>query len=134
MAKLAATSTARNLIRVFFLQERLKAQGGKDHGMQRVHVVGAGVMGGDIAAWSAYKGFDVTLSDREQRFIDGALARAQALFAKKVKDETKRADRRGAPARRPGRRCASPRPTWSSRRSSNRPTPSARSTRRSSRV
>jgi 3-hydroxyacyl-CoA dehydrogenase/enoyl-CoA hydratase/3-hydroxybutyryl-CoA epimerase len=91
VAKLAATSTARNLIRVFFLQERLKAQGGKDARVRRVHVVGAGVMGGDIAAWSAYKGFDVTISDREQRFTDGALARAQALFAKKVKDETKRA-------------------------------------------
>jgi 3-hydroxyacyl-CoA dehydrogenase/enoyl-CoA hydratase/3-hydroxybutyryl-CoA epimerase len=47
-------------------------------------------MGGDIAAWSAYKGFEVTLSDREQRFIDAALARAQDLFAKKVKDEAKR--------------------------------------------
>jgi 3-hydroxyacyl-CoA dehydrogenase/enoyl-CoA hydratase/3-hydroxybutyryl-CoA epimerase len=47
-----------------------------------VHVVGAGVMGGDIARWSAYKGFEVTLADREQRFIDGALARAQDLFAK----------------------------------------------------
>ncbi len=91
VAKLAATPTARNLIRVFFLQERLKGQGGKDHGIQRVHVIGAGVMGGDIAAWSAYKGFDVTLSDREQRFIDGAMTRAGELFAKKVKDEAKRA-------------------------------------------
>ena len=90
VAKLAATPTARNLIRVFFLQERLKGQGGKDHGIQRVHVVGAGVMGGDIAAWSAYKGFEVTLSDREQRFIDGAMTRAGELFAKKVKDEAKR--------------------------------------------
>jgi 3-hydroxyacyl-CoA dehydrogenase/enoyl-CoA hydratase/3-hydroxybutyryl-CoA epimerase len=90
VVKLAATSTARNLIRVFFLQERLKAQGGKESRVQRVHVVGAGVMGGDIAAWSAYKGFEVTIGDREQRFIDGALERAQALFAKKVKDETRR--------------------------------------------
>jgi 3-hydroxyacyl-CoA dehydrogenase/enoyl-CoA hydratase/3-hydroxybutyryl-CoA epimerase len=90
VAKLAATPTARNLIRVFFLQERLKGQGSKDHGIQRVHVVGAGVMGGDIAAWSAYKGFEVTISDREQRFIDGAMTRASELFAKKVKDEAKR--------------------------------------------
>ena len=88
--KLSSTPTARNLIRVFFLQERLKGLSGKDHGITRVHVVGAGVMGGDIAAWSAYKGFEVTLSDREQRFIDGALKRAQELFAKRVKDETKR--------------------------------------------
>ena len=91
VVKLASTPTARNLIRVFFLQERLKGQGGKDHGIANVHVVGAGVMGGDIAAWSAYKGFNVTVADREQRFIDAALTRAQALFAKKVKDEGKRA-------------------------------------------
>ena len=90
VVKLASTPTARNLIRVFFLQERLKAQGGKEHRIQHVHVVGAGVMGGDIAAWSAYKGFEVTLADREQRFIDGALARAGELFTKKVKDEAKR--------------------------------------------
>jgi 3-hydroxyacyl-CoA dehydrogenase/enoyl-CoA hydratase/3-hydroxybutyryl-CoA epimerase len=91
VVKLSSTPTARNLIRVFFLQERLKSSGGKEHGIKRVHVVGAGVMGGDIAAWSAYRGFDVTLNDREQRFIDGALTRSAELFAKKVKDEAKRA-------------------------------------------
>ena len=90
VVKLASTSTARNLIRVFFLQERLKSEAGRDSGIRRVHVVGAGVMGGDIAAWSAYKGFEVTLNDREQRFIDGALERAQTLFAKKVKDDARR--------------------------------------------
>ena len=90
VVKLASTPTAKNLIRVFFLQERLKSVGGKESGIHKVHVVGAGVMGGDIAAWSAYKGFEVTLQDREQRFIDGALTRAQDLFAKKVKDEAKR--------------------------------------------
>jgi 3-hydroxyacyl-CoA dehydrogenase/enoyl-CoA hydratase/3-hydroxybutyryl-CoA epimerase len=90
VVKLAGTPTARNLIRIFFLTERLKALGGKDHGIQHVHVVGAGVMGGDIAAWSAYKGFNVTLQDREQRFIDPAMERAQTLFAKRVKDDSKR--------------------------------------------
>jgi len=90
VVKLASTPTARNLIRVYFLQERLKGTGGKDSGIRKVHVVGAGVMGGDIAAWSAYKGFEVTLNDREQRFIDTAMQRAQELFAKKVKDEAKR--------------------------------------------
>ena len=91
VVKLAGTPTARNLTRVFFLMERLKGLGGRDpHGIGHVHVVGAGVMGGDIAAWSAYKGFEVTLQDREQKFIDGALARAQELFARKVRDEAKR--------------------------------------------
>jgi len=91
VVKLASTPTARNLVRIFFLTERMKGLGGKDHGISRVHVVGAGVMGGDIAAWAAYKGFEVTLQDREQRFIDPALARAQELFAKRVKDEARRA-------------------------------------------
>ncbi len=90
VVKLAGTPTARNLTRVFFLQERLKGLGGKDHGIAHVHVVGAGVMGGDIAAWAAYKGFNVTLQDREQRFIDTAMKRSQELFAKRVKDESKR--------------------------------------------
>jgi 3-hydroxyacyl-CoA dehydrogenase/enoyl-CoA hydratase/3-hydroxybutyryl-CoA epimerase len=90
VVKLAGTPSARNLVRIFFLTERLKALAGKEHGIQRVHVVGAGVMGGDIAAWAAYKGFEVTLQDREQRFIDPAMQRAQELFAKRVKDETKR--------------------------------------------
>lgn len=90
VVKLASSPTARNLIRIFFLTERLKGLGGKDSGIQHVHVVGAGVMGGDIAAWAAYKGFTVTLQDREQRFIDPAMTRAQALFEKKVKDPAKR--------------------------------------------
>ncbi|WP_337245436.1 3-hydroxyacyl-CoA dehydrogenase NAD-binding domain-containing protein [Luteimonas sp. gir] len=94
VVKLAGTSTARNLTRVFFLMERLKGLGGKAGAQQapirRVHVVGAGVMGGDIAAWSAYKGLEVTLQDREQGFIDKAQARAAKLFEKKVRDEAKR--------------------------------------------
>ena len=90
VVKLASTPTARNLIRIFFLTERLKGLGGKDHQISHVHVIGAGVMGGDIAAWSAYKGFQVTLQDREQHAIDGALSRAQALFVKRLKDESKR--------------------------------------------
>lgn len=84
--KLAATATAQNLIRVFFLQERLKRQGaGIEHDIKRVHVVGAGVMGGDIAAWSALKGFDVSLQDREMKFIQPALDRAGELYTKKLK-------------------------------------------------
>lgn len=91
VVKLAGTPTAHNLVRVFFLMDRLKGLGGKDHGIQKVHVVGAGVMGGDIAAWCALRGFEVTLQDREMKFIQPALDRAATLFAKKVKDEGKRA-------------------------------------------
>ncbi|MEO9080397.1 MAG: 3-hydroxyacyl-CoA dehydrogenase NAD-binding domain-containing protein [Rhodanobacter sp.] len=91
VAKLAQTSTAQNLIRIFFLQERLKSQGsGIDADIKHVHVVGAGVMGGDIAAWAALKGFEVTLQDREMKFIQPALDRARQLYEKKLKDATTR--------------------------------------------
>ncbi len=91
VVKLAGGSTARNLIRVFFLMERLKGLGGKSHGIEHVHVVGAGVMGGDIAAWCALRGFSVTLQDRELKYIQPALDRAAKLFEKKVKREDQRA-------------------------------------------
>ncbi|MDH3806519.1 MAG: 3-hydroxyacyl-CoA dehydrogenase, partial [Gammaproteobacteria bacterium] len=56
-----------------------------------VHVVGAGVMGGDIAAWCALRGLNVTLQDREQKYIDPAMQRAQKLFSKKIRNEEDRA-------------------------------------------
>jgi 3-hydroxyacyl-CoA dehydrogenase/enoyl-CoA hydratase/3-hydroxybutyryl-CoA epimerase len=86
------TNTARNLIRVFFLQGKLKKQGNKtDQTIEHVHVVGAGVMGGDIAAWCALRGLTVTLQDREQKYIAPALERAAKLFGKKVHDDAQRA-------------------------------------------
>ena len=91
-AKMMVTSTSRNLVRVFFLQGKLKKQGNPtDRHIGHVHVVGAGVMGGDIAAWCALRGHTVTLQDREQRYIDPAMGRAAKLFAKKVRDEATRA-------------------------------------------
>ncbi|HEU0152638.1 MAG TPA: 3-hydroxyacyl-CoA dehydrogenase NAD-binding domain-containing protein [Arenimonas sp.] len=90
VVKLAASPTAHNLVRVFFLMDRLKSLGGKDHGIQKVHVIGAGVMGGDIAAWCALRGFEVTLQDRELKYIQPALDRAAKLFEKKVKDPARR--------------------------------------------
>jgi 3-hydroxyacyl-CoA dehydrogenase/enoyl-CoA hydratase/3-hydroxybutyryl-CoA epimerase len=75
---------------VFFLQERLKGLGGKDLPKGgHVHVVGAGVMGGDIAAWCAVRGFDVTLQDRAAEFVQPALDRAQAFFEKRAKVRSK---------------------------------------------
>jgi 3-hydroxyacyl-CoA dehydrogenase/enoyl-CoA hydratase/3-hydroxybutyryl-CoA epimerase len=88
---LALTPTARNLVRVFFLMDRLKSLGGKDHGIAHVHVVGAGVMGGDIAAWCALRGFNVTLQDREMQYVQPAMDRAAKLFDKRAKDPEKRA-------------------------------------------
>lgn len=86
-AKLFMGETSHNLVRVFFLQERLKGLA-KDtqFAPQRVHVIGAGTMGGDIAAWCALQGMQVTLQDREPKFIAPAIKRAYALFKEKLKE------------------------------------------------
>ncbi|HET7650429.1 MAG TPA: 3-hydroxyacyl-CoA dehydrogenase NAD-binding domain-containing protein [Gammaproteobacteria bacterium] len=86
IARLMVHDTARNLVRVFLLQDRLKSLGRKsDLNLRHVHVVGAGTMGGDIAAWSALRGYEVTLQDREEKYVQPALKRARKLFEKKLK-------------------------------------------------
>jgi 3-hydroxyacyl-CoA dehydrogenase/enoyl-CoA hydratase/3-hydroxybutyryl-CoA epimerase len=87
IAELMCTPTSRNLVRVFLLQTRLKGLGGKPGAeFKHLHVVGAGVMGGDIAAWAALRGLTVTLQDRNAELIAPALARARELFDKRLKD------------------------------------------------
>ncbi len=82
------SATARNLVRVFFMQERLKSFGKEsDFQAKRVHVVGAGVMGGDIAAWCALRGLTVTLQDQGMERIAPALKRAYAGYAKRIRDK-----------------------------------------------
>jgi 3-hydroxyacyl-CoA dehydrogenase/enoyl-CoA hydratase/3-hydroxybutyryl-CoA epimerase len=86
--------STRNLIRVFQLQDRLKSLGGKAEGLPKaahVHVVGAGLMGGDIAAWCALRGFTVSLQDRSLEQVQPALRRAAELFAKRIPKEDERA-------------------------------------------
>ncbi|KQN77173.1 3-hydroxyacyl-CoA dehydrogenase NAD-binding domain-containing protein [Devosia sp. Leaf64] len=82
---LMGSPTAANLRRVFFLSEGLKKQGLKGAKFSRVHVIGAGVMGGDIAAWCAYRGMSVTLQDLDMARIQPALDRAKKLFQKRYK-------------------------------------------------
>jgi 3-hydroxyacyl-CoA dehydrogenase/enoyl-CoA hydratase/3-hydroxybutyryl-CoA epimerase len=85
---LFATPTARNLIRVFHLQERLKSLGKETAAdVSRVHVVGAGTMGGDIAAWCALRGLTVTLQDQDAARIAPAMKRAAKLFSERLKDK-----------------------------------------------
>ena len=92
IAHLFLTETSRNLVRVFLLQDRLKSAGGKAaRDLKHVHVVGAGVMGGDIAAWSALRGFTVTLQDRALEFVEPALKRAAELFDKRLPDPAQNA-------------------------------------------
>jgi len=116
--QIVRSPTAGNLVRVFFLQERLKglgkapaedgvpteggvpAEGGvpTEGGVaakggarasqtpKHIHVIGAGTMGGDIAAWCALRGLKVTLQDQGIDRIQPALARAQTLFTKRLRD------------------------------------------------
>jgi 3-hydroxyacyl-CoA dehydrogenase / enoyl-CoA hydratase / 3-hydroxybutyryl-CoA epimerase len=90
IAAMFETSTSHNLIRVFLLQDRLKAQSTKAAAeVSAVHVIGAGVMGGDIAAWCAVRGFNVTLQDRALEYIEPALKRAGELFEKRLREPEK---------------------------------------------
>ncbi|HTG81621.1 MAG TPA: 3-hydroxyacyl-CoA dehydrogenase NAD-binding domain-containing protein [Geobacteraceae bacterium] len=87
VARLITGATARNLVRVFLLQERLRALGKKGEAAFRpVHVVGGGTMGGDIAAWCALQGLRVTLQDIEPFRLATAVGRAAILFRKKLRE------------------------------------------------
>ena len=87
IAHLLQSPTARNLIRVFKLQERLKAFGKEDESaIRHVHVVGAGTMGGDIAAWCALRGLTVTLQDQNAERLAPAIGRAAKLFGDRLRD------------------------------------------------
>ena len=90
---LLATPTAANLIRVFRLQERLKSLGKEgEFKAAHVHVVGAGTMGGDIAAWCALRGLRVTLQDQNAERLVPAMQRAGKLFADRLRDPRRARD------------------------------------------
>lgn len=85
IAHLLMTPYTQNMVRVFFLREKLKAVGkGKEKACRQVHVIGAGVMGGDIAAWCVVHGLVVTLQDRSWQALCAAFKRARQFFREKV--------------------------------------------------
>ena len=92
LAALVSHPTTRNLIRVFFLQDRLKGFGKEAAGAvgymapRHVHVIGAGVMGGDIAVWCVLRGMTVTLQDLSKEQIAAAIGRAATVLEKKLRD------------------------------------------------
>lgn len=87
-ANLMVTPAAQNLIRVFFLREQMKKLAGSGNSIEHVHVIGAGAMGGDIAAWCAGQGLRVTLADMKPEPIAGAIKRASELFGKIMRKRT----------------------------------------------
>lgn len=91
IAQLFVSATSRNLQRLFFLQERLKGLGRHaDFSVKHVHVIGAGTMGGDIAAWCAMRGMRVTVQDREIKYVAPAIKRAMATYKSRIRDRYRR--------------------------------------------
>ncbi|MEH6719818.1 MAG: 3-hydroxyacyl-CoA dehydrogenase NAD-binding domain-containing protein [Aurantimonas endophytica] len=88
-AELIETETAQNLVRVFFLREAMKGLKQGSSAISRVHVVGAGAMGGDIAAWAALEGFHVTLGDVANEPIGRAMKAATKMLTATLKDPLK---------------------------------------------
>ena len=86
---LITSETAQNLVRVFFLREQLKSfaklPDDDEFNPTRVHVIGGGVMGGDIAIWCALHGFRVTIQDRKPESLAKVIKRANSLYKKKLK-------------------------------------------------
>ena len=87
-AYLMVTPAAQNLIRVFFLREAMKKLAGSGNAIEHVHVIGAGAMGGDIAAWCAGQDLRVTLADMKAEPIASAMKRAAELFGKILRKRT----------------------------------------------
>jgi len=91
-AELITGDTAQNLVRVFFLREKLKGLAKGESGIHHVHVIGAGTMGADIAAWCAARGLHVTLSDLNQQALAKAIGRASRFFEERLYSSIERRD------------------------------------------
>jgi 3-hydroxyacyl-CoA dehydrogenase/enoyl-CoA hydratase/3-hydroxybutyryl-CoA epimerase len=88
IADLMVHPTGRNLVRVFFLKERLKSLAkGLKFKASHVHVIGAGTMGSAIAAWCVLSGLTVTLQDQSPKFIAKGIKNAHSIFKSKLKSE-----------------------------------------------
>src|SRR4029078_12520186 len=83
---LMASEASRNLRRVFKLSEMLKDEAPKNgFKVRKVHVIGAGTMGGDIADWCVVQGMQASLNDLDEAQIGSALARARSLFKRQLR-------------------------------------------------
>jgi 3-hydroxyacyl-CoA dehydrogenase/enoyl-CoA hydratase/3-hydroxybutyryl-CoA epimerase len=91
-APLMVSPTSRNLRRVFHLSEAMKAQAPKDldFKVRRVHVIGAGVMGADIAGWCAAAGFEVSLQDLSAEAIAKGIDAQGKLFSRRFRTKALR--------------------------------------------
>lgn len=92
-APLLVSEQSRNLRRVFKLSELLKNQAPKDLDWKplRVHVIGAGTMGADIAGWCVASGMEVTLQDLSPDAIETGIKAQGKLFSRKFKTRAQKA-------------------------------------------
>lgn len=88
-ASLVESPTAQSLVRVFFLREAMRGLRSGKSDIKRVHVIGAGAMGGDIAAWAAKEGFLVSLQDIALEPIGRAMKAASKMLEAVLKDPLK---------------------------------------------
>jgi 3-hydroxyacyl-CoA dehydrogenase/enoyl-CoA hydratase/3-hydroxybutyryl-CoA epimerase len=87
LGELLVSPASRSLVHVFLLGEELKRRGrAHKHGIERVHVIGAGVMGADIAMVAAQRGFTVSLQDVSTEALARAIKRAHGYFKERLKD------------------------------------------------
>ena len=79
--------TSRNLVRCFFLREKLKSYAkGLEHGISRLHVVGAGVMGVDIAGGGIARLHRDARGSRAAADRTAAIGRANQLFERRIRN------------------------------------------------
>ena len=79
------TPASAGMRRNFQLTDAVKKGGRGDHDVSHIHVIGAGTMGGDIAAVAAMNGFEVTLQDISADAVDRAIERARTLYERRLK-------------------------------------------------
>ncbi len=91
-AHLLSGSTSRNLVRAYFLREKLRALGKGQSEVKHVHVIGAGTMGAEIAAWCAIRGKRVTLSDLSPQALAKAVAVARELAQRRLHSSIEQRD------------------------------------------
>ncbi|MCK5486684.1 MAG: hypothetical protein KAI86_10750, partial [Desulfobacterales bacterium] len=88
IAHLLLGKTAQNLIRIFKLTDKLKGLAkDKSVSINHIHVIGGGVMGGDIAIWCALQGYDVTLQDHHHEHLAAVIQRAAKLYKRLLKQK-----------------------------------------------
>lgn len=74
ISRLLFTHTSQELVRLFFLQDRLKSFGKKiPHTVKQVHIIGAGTMGAGIAAQCILKGLKVSIQDPNKSQMSKAI-------------------------------------------------------------